>query len=150
MLLIAVSSIGASAQKEYRYSTSEARLLDFTPKVSPQDLTVSVKVIGKRIHRFISLSPEELNKRVVNNNYNQTLDNLRAYAVFVTSGVYDCDLIVGARFNIEVTSDNGAVIEMFGYPANFVNWGGSAAELPTLPEKVPNYGSSEYYRSQVK
>lgn len=124
----------------YRYSTSEARLLDFTPTVNPVPLSVEVKVIGQRIHRTITLTPQELSKRIINNDYKKTIENLRAYAVFYASGVYDCDLIVGARFSFEITSDNGAVIELYGYPANFVNWGGKTESLPVAKEVNPNYG----------
>ncbi len=123
----------------YEYGTSEARLLDFTPSVTPIPMTVEIKVIGKRVHRKIELTQDELNKRIINNDYNRTLENLRSYAVFITSGVYDCDLIVGARFNFEIT-DHGATIEIYGYPANFVNWGGKGEALPTLQEVYPNYG----------
>ncbi|MDE5900934.1 MAG: hypothetical protein K2H33_06205 [Muribaculaceae bacterium] len=144
MAVGALASSAAAAGKEavdsYRYSTSEARLLDFNPSVAPVPLTVDIKVIGQRIHRKITLSPEELSKRVIENNYNKTLENLRSYAVFITSGVYDCDLLVGARFNFEITSDHGAVIEVFGYPANFVNWGGKGESLPVAKEVNPDYG----------
>lgn len=145
MILLACGMLSTSAYareevESYRYGTSEARLLEVTPTVTPIPLTVQVKVIGQRIHRTITLTPEELSKRVVNNDYNKTLENLRSYAVFITSGVYDCDLIVGARFNFEITSNDGATIEMFGYPANFVNWGGDTAELPVLKEVNPTYG----------
>ena len=143
LLLMGVIYPAAMAKDEidsYRYSTSEARLLDFNPSVAPIPLSVEVKVIGQRIHRKITLTREELAKRVINNDYNKTLENLRSYAVFITSGVYDCDLIVGARFNFEVTSDHGAVIEIFGYPANFVNWGGHTGARPAAKEINPNYG----------
>ena len=139
--LCAASAIARDGVESYRYSTSEARLLDFNPTVQPIPLTVEVKVIGQRIHRTISLSPAELSKRVINNDYNKTLENLRSYAVFVTSGIYNCDLIVGARFNFEITSDDGATIEIFGYPANFVNWGGKGETLPVAKEVNPNYGN---------
>lgn len=138
--LFATSATAKDDFESYRYSTSEARLLDFNPTVSPVPLSVEIKVIGQRIHRTIHLSPAELSKRIINNDYNKTLENLRSYAVFVTSGVYECDLIVGARFNFEITSDNGATIEIFGYPANFVNWGGKGESLPVAKEINPNYG----------
>ena len=125
----------------YKQSTSEARLLDFTPAVAPRPLSVDIKVIGKRIHRKIVLSNEEFLQRKVGNNYAATLDNLRSYTVYVTSGIYDCDLIVGARFSFEITN-NGAVVEIFGYPANFVNWGGNGEELPEAKEVNPNYGNN--------
>lgn len=143
MLLAAMCAAPAIAKDEvesYRYSTSEARLLDFQPSVNPIPLNVEIKVIGKRIHRKIELSREELAKRIIDNDYNKTLENLRSYAVFITSGVYDCDLIVGARFNFEITSTQGATIELFGYPANFVNWGGDTKELQEAKEKNPDYG----------
>ena len=140
-LVMLIPSVSAKDVVEsYRYSTSEARLLDFNPSVSPVPLTVEVKVIGQRIHRIITLSPEELSKRIINDNYNLTLENLRSYAVFITSGVFNCDLIVGARFNFEITSDKGATIELFGYPANFVNWGGKGEALPAAKEVNPDYG----------
>lgn len=140
-LVMLIPSMSAKDVVEsYRYSTSEARLLDFNPSVSPVPLTVEVKVIGQRIHRIITLSPEELSKRIINDNYNLTLENLRSYAVFITSGVFNCDLIVGARFNFEITSDKGATIELFGYPANFVNWGGKGEALPAAKEVNPDYG----------
>lgn len=138
--IMAAPAIAKDEIDSYRYSTSEARLLDFNPSVAPVPLSVEIKVIGQRIHRKIVLSPEELAKRVINNDYNRTLENLRSYAVFITSGVYDCDLIVGARFNFEITSNHGAVIEVFGYPANFVNWGGKGESLPVAKEVNPNYG----------
>lgn len=142
LIAAALISPAAMAREEathYEYGTSEARLLDFTPSVTPIPTTVEIKVIGKRVHRKIVLSQEELNKRIINNDYNRTLENLRSYAVFITSGVYDCDLIVGARFNFEIT-DTGATIEIYGYPANFVNWGGKGEALPTLTEVYPDYG----------
>lgn len=138
--LFATSAVAKDEVESYRYSTSEARLLDFNPMVQPVPLSVEIKVIGQRIHRKIELSPAELSKRIINNDYNKTLENLRSYAVFVTSGVYECDLIVGARFNFEITSDKGAVIEIFGYPANFVNWGGKGEALPVAKEINPDYG----------
>lgn len=144
LMLLSVCSVSSYARDQiesYRYSTSEARLLDFNPTVSPVPLTVEVEVIGQRIHRVINLSPAELEKRIINDDYNRTLENLRSYAVFITSGVYDCDLIVGARFNFEITSDKGATIEVFGYPANFVNWGGKSGKLSVAEEKNPNYGN---------
>lgn len=140
--LMAVHAVAKDEVESYRYSTSEARLLDFNPSVAPVPLSVEIKVIGQRIHRKILLSPEELAKRVINNDYNRTLENLRSYAVFITSGAYDCDLIVGARFNFEITSNDGAVIEIFGYPANFVNWGGKGESLPVAKEVNPNYGKN--------
>lgn len=144
LLLVAVmASISAFAKDgvdSYRYSTSESRLLDFNPTVTPVPLSVQVEVIGQRIHKIIKLTPAELQKRVIDNDYNRTLENLRSYAVFITSGVYDCDLIVGARFNFEITSNEGATIEVYGYPANFVNWGGKTGSLPAAKEVNPNYG----------
>lgn len=140
VVLFAANASAKDIVESYRYSTSEARLLDFNPTVAPVPLTVEIKIIGQRIHRTITLSPEELSRRIINNDYNKTLENLRSYAVFITSGIYNCDLIVGARFNFEITSDNGATVEIFGYPANFVNWGGKGETLPVAKEVNPNYG----------
>lgn len=121
-----------------RYNTSEARLLDFVPEVQPLPLTVKIKVIGKRIHETYNLTAEELAARSYDT-YEGTLNNLRSYAVFIASGKYDCDLIVGARFNFVITRNEGAAIEMFGYPANFVNWGGDETKLDNAPVVNPNY-----------
>ena len=147
LALVAAAMIvpAAMAREEvssYRYSTSESRLLDLNPSVTPIPLSVEIKVIGKRIHHTIELTLEELNKRVINNNYNQTVENLRSYAVYIASGVYDCDLIVAARFNFEI-SDKGAIIELYGYPANFVNWGGKGENLPAAKQVNPNYGKEQ-------
>ncbi len=144
--LLAACTLAAPAMakeevESYLYSTSEARLLDFTPTVNPQALTVEVKVIGKRIHETITLDAAELSKRSFSS-YDRTLENLRSYAVFITSGKYDCDLIVGARFNFEI-SNTGATIEMFGYPANFVNWGGNTTELKAAPVVDEDYGKKK-------
>ena len=103
IVMIAPISFARDEVSSYSYSTSEARLLDLNPTVSPVPLTVEVKVIGKRIHHVIQLSKSELNKRVISNNYNATVENLRSYAVYIASGVYNCDLIVGARFRFEIT-----------------------------------------------
>lgn len=147
LALVAAAMIvpAAMAREEvssYRYSTSESRLLDLNPSVTSIPLSVEIKVIGKRIHHTIELTLEELNKRVINNNYNQTVENLRSYAVYIASGVYDCDLIVAARFNFEI-SDKGAIIELYGYPANFVNWGGKGENLPEAKQVNPNYGKEQ-------
>lgn len=140
--MIAPAAMARDEVKSYSYSTSESRLLDLNPSVAPIPLSVEIKVIGKRIHHVIELSREELDKRVINNNYKQTIENLRSYAVFIASGVYDCDLIVAARFKFEVT-DKGGVIEMYGYPANFVNWGGKGENLPPAKQVNLNYGKEQ-------
>lgn len=138
---LATPAVAKEEVESYVYSTSEARLLDFTPTVTPVPLSVEVKVIGTRIHETIDLTKEELAKRSFTN-YDRTLENLRSYAVFITSGKYDCDLIVGARFNFEITNE-GASIEMFGYPANFVNWGGNTEKLKPAEVVNEHYGEKK-------
>lgn len=133
LLAVAMFAPAAMANEKdgvtYRKSTSEARMLDVSPMVTPTPLTVKIDVIGKRLYEKIELTQEELSKRIINNNYSQTVQNLRVYAAFKVSEMYGCDLIVGARFNIEI-SDKGGFVEIYGYPANFSTWGGKGdAEL---------------------
>lgn len=41
--------------------------------------------------------------------------------LFKSSEKHGCDLIVAATFDIKI-SDDGVVINLIGYPANFANW----------------------------
>lgn len=118
-------SLSASAQKtvKFEFQTSEARTLDVYPStyIHPLIAEVVVDTQTGRIHDSWNLSFEDYKARESSASSAATLQNLRAYALFKSSEKHNCDLIVAATFDIKIT-DNGAVINIVGYPANFSNW----------------------------
>lgn len=126
--LAAIAFVGFSAKAEIIQTSSvikqsEARLLDFVPKVEPVPTSVELKVNPTRVKYVREFTLSEIDAYSVNNNTGDLINNLKAAVVYDASCDYDCDLIVGARFKIELSSKKGATVEMYGYAATFVNWG---------------------------
>ena len=85
-----------------------------TPKVAnvKRDETgQSMRVVGK--YRLTKTEAETAFKGV--------LDNIRSWAVYKLAEDLNVDAIVAATFNI-YSEDNGYIVEIKGFPANFKNW----------------------------
>jgi len=125
LMLAGVFTGSSFAQKtvKFDFQTSQARLLDVNPNTYVKPLIAELAVDTKkgRIRDSWVLDAVELNSRVINGNDNATLQNLRSYAVFKSSEKHSCDVIVAATFDIHL-NENGATINVVGYPANFTNW----------------------------
>lgn len=121
--LVGVSAVQAEKTVKFDFQTSEARTLDVYPSTYIQPLVAEVVVDTKtgRIHDTWTLSLADLIARQYPDNDAATLQNLRAYGLFKSSEKHNCDLIVAATFDIKI-SDQGVVINLVGYPANFSNW----------------------------
>ena len=54
---------------------------------------------------------------------NGELNNIRSFAIYSISKKEDCDVIVAATINVKSKDDGtGFLINIVGYPANFINW----------------------------
>lgn len=124
-LILLAGAMPSKAEKTVRFDfqTSEARTIDVHPSTYIHPLVAEVVVDTKtgRIHDTWTLTPAEFISRQYPDNDAATLRNLRAYGLFKSSEKHGCDLIVAATFDIKI-SDQGVVINLIGYPANFANW----------------------------
>lgn len=102
---------------------SQARVLDVSPStyVKPVIAELSVDNTKGRIRDTWTLTPEELAARTIDNDVALTMQNLRVYAVYKSAEKHNCDVIIAATFDIRIT-EQGATINIVGYPANFTNW----------------------------
>lgn len=123
ILLAGVMPSQAEKTVRFDFQTSEARTIDVHPTTYVHPLVAEVVVDTKtgRIHDTWTLTPTEFLSRQYPDNDAATLHNLRAYGLFKSSEKHGCDLIVAATFDIKI-SDDGVVINLIGYPANFANW----------------------------
>ena len=118
-VLCTVLSIGTFAQKTtVRMQDTQARLLDVSSNAYVKPLTVELNVQKDRVRKTWNLTKDE-----AENQMNGDLANIRAWAVYKTSQLYDCDVIVAATFNFRTNDKaDGYEIEVVGFPANFINW----------------------------
>lgn len=102
---------------------SQARVLDVYPStyIKPVIAELTVDTSTGRIRDTWPLSSEELMARTIKNDPAATLQNLRTYAVYKSSEKHNCDVVIAATFDIRIT-EQGATINIVGYPANFTNW----------------------------
>ncbi len=129
-LLMVVCATGAMAQKTNQVISlkeTQARLLDVMSNAYVKPLTVELKVDNSkgRIRDSIRVSAAEIIELgVIAPNGAIDMANLRSYGVYKIAKKYNCDVIVAAIFNF-VANDllkDGGVLEVVGFPANFVNW----------------------------
>lgn len=125
VLCLACACGAAMAEKTVRFDfqTSEARTIDVAPStyIKPLVAEVVVDTYHGRIHDTWMLSTADFLSRQYPDNDAATLQNLRAYGLFKSSEKHNCDLIVAPTFDIKI-SNEGVVISLVGYPANFTNW----------------------------
>lgn len=122
-------SVGAMAQKEshFFYEETQARLLDVMANAYVKPLTVELEVTNTKRQTVLVKIPTQ---RAVNAMKSDPT-NWKSYAVYDAArqlrekGI-DCDVIVGATFNImfDTTSSdpNNVNITVIGFPAVFKNW----------------------------
>lgn len=124
LTMLMTASIGI-AQKTVKFDvqTSEARSLELYPSTFIQPLVAEVIVDAKtgRIHDVWTLSPEDYKAREIPENADATFQNLKVFGMFKSSEKHNCDIIVAPTFDIRITNE-GATINIVGYPANFANW----------------------------
>lgn len=122
---VLASGINASAQKNVKFEIqeSQARVLDVYPStyVKPIIAELAVDTSKGRIRETWKLTSDELASRTIKDDYDATLQNLRVYAVYKSAEKNNCDVIIAATFDVRLT-DEGATINIVGYPANFTNW----------------------------
>jgi len=127
LALLACSCFGLNAQnnKTVRFDIrdSQARVLDVYPStyIKPVIAELKVDTSRGRIRDTWPLTVEELAARTIDNDANATMQNLRTYAVYKSSEKNNCDVVIAATFDIQLT-EKGATITIVGYPANFSNW----------------------------
>ncbi len=123
LAMMTLPSVRADKTVRFDYQTSEARTIDVYPSTYIQPLVAEVVVDTKtgRIHDTWTLSAVDFESRRHPNDDMATIQNLRAYGLFKSSEKHNCDLIVAATFDIKI-SDQGVIINLVGYPANFDNW----------------------------
>lgn len=102
---------------------SQARVLDVYPStyIKPVIAELKVDTSRGRIRDTWPLTPDELAARTIEKDGNATMQNLRTYAVYKSSEKHNCDVVIAATFDIQIT-EKGATITIVGYPANFTNW----------------------------
>lgn len=125
----AVCAAGAMAQSSKQVISlkdTQARLLDVTSNAYVKPLTVELQVDsskGRIRDRWEFSYADLMDFGLIGANGVVELSNLRSYGVYASAKKHDCDVIVAATFNFE-TADlkEGGILEVVGYPANFVNW----------------------------
>lgn len=116
ILFLAFVSVGAFAQKtSVKIDDTQARALDVTSNAYVKPLKVELQVVGARVRDTWTLTREKIES------LGGRKDNIRSYAVFLSSRKHDVDVIVAPTFSISITEEGGTV-EVVGYPANFKNW----------------------------
>ncbi len=118
--LLALGHMGAFAQKAVvNFENTQTRVVGADANAYVKPLTVELKVINdQRIEDewvFTQAEIESLNGEV---------NNIRSAAVYRSSAKYKVDAIVAATFRIRNNpkNDGSFLVEVKGYPANFVNW----------------------------
>ncbi len=125
-LAVSVLSVFPSvAQKTVKvdFQASQARLLEAAPNAYVKPVIAEVKVDAQngRIRDTWTMDALELQSRMIHNNDDATMHNLKSYALFKSSEKHNCDMILVPTFDIHITNA-GATINIVGYPANFSNW----------------------------
>lgn len=126
MSLVAIGmacSLHAQKTVSFDIRDSQARVLDVYPTTYIKPVIAELKVDAPRgrIRDSWPLTSEELAARTIDNDANATMQNLRTYAVYKSSEKHNCDVVIAATFDIQIT-EKGATINIVGYPANFTNW----------------------------
>lgn len=125
LFTFSIFGINAQNNKTVRIDIrdSQARVLDVYPSTYVKPVIAELKVDASRgrIRDTWPLTLEELSARTINGDAAATLHNLRTYAVYKSSEKHNCDVVIAATFDIQIT-ESGATITVVGYPANFANW----------------------------
>ena len=128
ILIISLAFIGTAgvyAQKTNEKTTvriqdTQARTLDVNSNAYVKPLTVELQVDKSkgRVKDEWTLTKEQAEVEMQGN-----IENIRAYAVYMSSQRHNVDVIVATTFNFRTNNEGtGYLITVVGYPATFVNW----------------------------
>ncbi len=119
LIVLLALATNVSAQKTIvRFQDTQARLLDVMTNAYVKPLTVELKILSEtRVSDIIPLTMQQVAEM------DSKLENIRSYAVYRSSQLHNCDVIVAATFNVRTNAaGDGYEVNIIGYPANFVNW----------------------------
>ncbi len=130
LFTLVIGTVVCHAQKEVRIQDTEVRKVNVLANAYVKPLTVEVKVSDKgRVTERIQLSNQDLLDLAGGTKYTTTdkeflvefVQNIRNFATYRVCQIHQCDMLVASTSNIR-TVENGIVVEIMGFPANFVNW----------------------------
>lgn len=121
MLALILSTGSIWAQKTtVKFQDTQARMLDVQTNAYVKPMTVELRMLnsGQRIKDVWPLTIEQVESM------NGDIVNIRSYGVYMSSQKHNADVIVGATFNLrsEDTKEKGYILEVVGFPAEFINW----------------------------
>lgn len=112
---------GIYAQKaNVRFQDTQARLLDVASNAYVKPLIVELKIdeTKGRVRDEWALTKEQVEIEMQGD-----IENIRSYAVYMSSQKHNADVIVAATFNLKTNEKGtGYQITVVGYPATFENW----------------------------
>ncbi len=103
---------------------TQANVLGVSANSYAVPLTVELDVFADRISDTWTLTSEAAEVE-----FHGDLNNIRAWAVYMSSRKHTADIIVAPVFNIKTTDNgDGYEVEVIGYPAKYVNWKSATSE----------------------
>lgn len=119
-VFLAWGGLSVFAQKTvYNFDNTQSRLVGTTANAYVKPLTVELKVTSnQRIEDEWVFTREEIESM------KGDLNDIRSAAIYRSSTKYKADAIVAATFRIHNNpkNDGSFLVEVKGYPANFINW----------------------------
>lgn len=128
VMLLTIPALTVSAQKqvetktrvttESTYENAQARVpqVVVTPKVKP--LTCEIEILTDAEHYY----EVTLERKVVEVGLEGNLDNVYNYGTFLWTKKVSCDMIVAPTYHIKQLDTKDYLLEIKGFPANFVKW----------------------------
>ncbi len=121
LLLTLFMTSGLYAQRTtVHMQNTQARMLDVQANAYVKPLVTELNInesLGK-ISDTWQLSKEQAEVSLGGN-----LDNIRSYALYLSSNKHSADVIVAALFDVKTSSDgSGYEVTVVGFPANYSNW----------------------------
>ncbi|MFR9648479.1 MAG: hypothetical protein SNG01_06165 [Rikenellaceae bacterium] len=121
LTLAILATTGLYAQRTtVQMQNTQARKLDVQSNAYVKPLTVELKInesLGKVADTW-NLSKEQAEIALGGD-----LDNIRNYALYLSSKKHNADVIVAALFDVKTSATgSGYDVTVEGFPANYVNW----------------------------
>ncbi len=119
-LILACIATTFAQKTTFKFREAQARAGDAVSDICVKPTVVEVKILEDkgRIRDVFPLSKEEVEIAM-----NGNLANTRAWATYLATVKYDCDVIMGATFKVETDEKTGGYnVTVVGYPGVFVNW----------------------------
>lgn len=119
-ILLAAGNISVLAQKTVvKFENTQTRVVGADANAYVKPLTVELQIVNnERIEDEWTFTQAEIES------LNGEVNNIRSAAVYRSAAKYKVDAIVAATFRIHNNpkNDGSFLVEVKGYPANFVNW----------------------------